>query len=246
MTKKNPNIERLLNYFGERNDISLNDLRAFFKKSEPTLPDSTIRWRVHDLVRQSLISRSGRGLYQLSSATSYIPDLSARVLKISRFIVKNFPDTAYCAWDSGMINEFAQHISANTFILVDVEREVAESVYFRLKDEFKGVFLRPAETLINNLLPDFQLPIIVRYLTTESPVNQVNHIFTVTIEKLLADVFCDMEFNYLAGSERRSVFKNAYSKYTVNENKLLRYASRKGRKDDLHQYITEGGFHNRN
>lgn len=194
------------------------------------------------MVKESILSHIGHGLYQLSSGNTYIPQLSARVIKISKFIRKNFPTTSYCTWDSGMINEFAQHFSAYPFILVDVERDVSDSVYFRLKEEFKGVFLRPSETIINDLLPDFQLPIIVRYLTSESPLNEVNNIFTVTIEKLLADVFCDMEFNFLAGSERRAIFSNAYFKYVVNENKLLRYAARKGRRPDLHKYIQGGNF----
>ncbi|ETZ23863.1 DUF6577 family protein [Pedobacter sp. V48] len=74
--------------------------------------------------------------------------------------------------------------------------------------------------------------------------NQINNIFTVSIEKLLADVFCDMEFNFLAGSDCQSIFTNAYFKYVVNENKLLRYSARKGRRPDLHRYIHEGNFNN--
>ena len=61
----------------------------------------------------------------------------------------------------------------------------------------------------------------------------------MTLEKLLADVFCDVEFNFLAGSECRAVFTNAYYKYTVNENKMFRYAARKGRKEDLQKYVRE-------
>lgn len=238
-------IELLLIYFGERKEFSLDDLRSFFKKNNSNLPDSTIRWRVHELVNQSVLSRTGRGLYQLTSTMPYIPELSTRLLKISKFISKNFPTTFYCIWDSGMINEFAQHLSANQFILLDVERDVAESVYFRLKDEFKGVFLRPNEMLINNLRSDFQSPILVRYLTSESPLNQINNVVTVSIEKLLADVFCDIEFNFLAGSECRSIFTNAYYKYVINENKLLRYAARKGRRPDLEKYIREGNFNSK-
>ncbi len=242
MAKNKYDIDSLNNHFGKQLQFSLDDLRAFFKNNDPTLPVSTICWRVHDLVNQSLISRIGYGVYQMASTSDYVPELSTRVLKISKYIKRNFPTTSYCAWDSGMINEFAQHLSGYPFILVDVDRDVSESVYFSLKDEFRGVFLRPSETLIRNLLPDFQLPIIVRYLTSESPLNQVNNIFTVSIEKLLVDIFCDIEFNYLAGSERRSVFSNAYYKYVVNENRLLRYAARKGRRPELHKYIQEGNF----
>lgn len=236
------NIENLLFHLEKHKRISIDELRNYFKKTDPAIPDSTIRWRIHDLVSQSVLSRIGHGLYTLSSVKQYEPDLSAKVLRIARFIHKDFPTTAYCSWDSGMINEFAQHISANPFILVDVERDVAESVFYRLKDQFKGVFLRPEESLIQNILPDFQWPIVVRYLTTESPISLVKNISTVSIEKLLADIFCDMEFNYLAGSECRSIFTNAYYKYLVNESKLLRYAARKGRREDLQTYLLEGNF----
>jgi hypothetical protein len=115
--------------------------------------------------------------------------------------------------------------------LVDVERDVTESVYFQLKEEFSDVFLRPPETLLNNVLPDFRLPLVVRYLASESPLSEHDDILVVNIEKMLVDVFGDPEFSYLMGSERRAVFSNAYYKYTVNENKLLCYAARKGERN---------------
>lgn len=229
-------------HFKEEHQLKLDDLRAFFRKNDPSLSDATIRWRVHNLIQEGVLSRTGHGVYQLARQKEYLPELSARVKKINKFITRNYPTAAYCTWDSGMINEFAQHISGYTFILVDIERDVAESSYHRLKEEFKGIFYRPSETLINDVLPDFQLPIIVRHLITESPLNKVENMVTVSLEKLLADVFCDVEFQFLAGAERRSIFNNAYYKYTVNENKLLRYAARKGRRADLEKYLKEGNF----
>lgn len=194
------------------------------------------------MVKASKLHRTGRGTYELGSGMPYLPELKPRVTKISKFIQKNFPEVAFCAWNSDLLNEFAQHLSAHPIILVDVEREVAESVYYQLKEEFNGVFLRPPETIINEVLPDFRLPILIRHLVSESPLNQLNQLPLISLEKMLVDVFCDMEFNYLEGSERRAIFKNAYFKYIVNENKLLRYAARKGRRQDIHKYILEGNF----
>lgn len=244
--KNKYDIESLNAYFGKQTELSLDDLRSYFLQKDLDLPDATIRWRVHELVKESVLTRIGYGLYQLAKGEKYSPILSTRLIKIGKFIKKNFPTTSYCIWDSGMINEFAHHLSAYPFILVDIERNVAESVYFKLKDEFKGVFMRPNETLINDMLPDFQLPIVVRYLTSESPISDVNKIFTVSIEKLLVDVFCDVEFNFLGGSERRAIFSNAYYKYVVNENKLLRYAARKGRRSDIYKYIQKRNFNDKN
>lgn len=186
--------------------------------------------------------RTGRGYYELGAGLQYFPEFPTRVLKIDKIIQKNFPEVAFCSWNSDLLNEFAQHLSAHSFILVDVEREVAESVYYLLKEELNGVFLRPGEYIIHEVLPDFRLPILIRHLVSESPLNEKGRFPMVSLEKVLVDVFCDIEFKYLEGSERRAIFKNAYFKYTVNENRLLRYAARKGRKSDIHKYIREGNF----
>lgn len=242
MVKKEKDKVALKEYFRNQSELSLDDLRAYFRKDDSEIPDATIRWRVHDLVKSSVLHRVGRGLFQLGDAQQYQPELSSRSKKISTFIRKNFPGVSFCAWNSDLLNEFAQHLSAYPFVLVDVERDVTESVYYQLKNNFNGVFLRPSEMLINDLLPDFRSPIIVRYLTTESPLSEEKGLPLISLEKMLVDIFCDPEFTFLAGRELRSIFVNALQKYIVNENRLLRYADRKGRKQDLIKYIYDSKF----
>lgn len=242
MTKNAGAIAELNSFFGKQSELSLDALRQYFRVREPYIPDATIRWRLHEMVEAGILSRAGRGLYQLGSARTYVPQISPRALKVSKFLKKQFPLVSYCVWDSVLLNEFAQHLSSYQFILVDIERDVAESVYYRLKEEFSGTFLRPSETLLNDVLPDFRMPLVIRYLTSESPLSMHHDIPLITIEKMLVDIFCDAEFYYLVGSERREVFSNAYYKYTINENKLLRYAARKGRREEIQEYIREGQF----
>ena len=224
----------------------MEDLRLYFKTNEPNLSDATINWRVYDLVKSSVLRRTGRGLFELGSVSQYLPELDTRAIKISKHLQKNFADVTFCIWNSDLINEFSQHMMAYPFILLDVERAVAESVYHFLKDKFNGVFLRPPEALINDIIPDCRRPVIIRYLTTESPLNEHNQLPLISLEKMLVDVFCDVEFSFLEGSERRAIFQNAYYKYTINENKLLRYAARKGRRTDIQKYIDDGGFTQQN
>ncbi|HEY1055479.1 MAG TPA: DUF6577 family protein [Emticicia sp.] len=240
--KKQKYIADLKSQFGKNNFITLDDLRYFFREKEPSLPNATINWRIHDLVSDGVISRSGRGKYQLGAHKIYQPELPARVLKVSKFLRKQFPLINYCVWDTGLLNEFAQHLSSYHFILVDVERDVAESAYYRLKEEFSGVFLQPSESLLNNVLPDFRLPLVIRNLITESPLGERENLPVITIEKMLVDIYCDSEFLFLAGGELRAIYQNAYYKYTINDNRLMRYADRKGRKFELQKYISEGGF----
>ena len=49
---------------------------------------------------------------------------------------------------------------------------------------------------------------------------------------MLVDVFCDdVIFSAQQGSEMRTLFKEALSKYSVNENRMLRYADRRRKKE---------------
>jgi len=190
-------------------------------------------------VNSKILRRIGRGIYSLGSVKAYSPEISSRERTVARLVKANFPDISFCIWSSGLLNEFAHHLSGYPFILLDVEREVAESVYYQVKGNFSGVFLRPPKEIIETLLPDFRLPIVIRYLATESPITMSKGIPTVSIEKLLADIYCDMEFLYTEGSERRAIFRNAFDRYTVNLSRLLRYADRKGKKEVLEKYLRD-------
>jgi hypothetical protein len=74
---------------------------------------------------------------------------------------------------------------------------------------------------------------LVRPLVSEAPLQDVNGIITVSLEKLLVDVFSNAEFYFVRGMETEHIFNNAFSKYSVNTDKLMRYADRKKRKPEL-------------
>lgn len=150
---------------------------------------------------------------------------------------ENFPPVSFGVWNSGLLNEFAQHINGYLFILVDVERDVAESVYLSLNEAFKPVFYKLDDRMFNELVPEFDAQVIVSHLVTAGPLVETDGLPSVSLEKLLVDLFRDAEFYFLKGSELRAIFRNAFAKYTVNENRLLRYARRKGRKFDMGQFL---------
>lgn len=87
---------------------------------------------------------------------------------------------------------------------------------------------------------DEKEPWIVKSLVSEAPTQLVNGIPTVTIEKLLVDIFCDpVIFNAQQGSEMNQIFSEAFEKYSISESKMLRYASRRRKKKELDNYLNE-------
>ncbi len=123
------------------------------------------------------------------------------------------------------------------FTIIDTEKDVAKSVFFLLKENYKHVFYKADKEMYYNYFPEIQNVIIIRDLITEAPIKTIKAIPTVTIEKMLVDLYSDIEFEYLQGNELSFIFKNAFNKYTVNESKLLRYANRKGKKTKILEVI---------
>jgi hypothetical protein len=132
---------------------------------------------------------------------------------------------------------YMHHIPNLNLLFVDVEREVAESIFNLLNtSNKKRVFLLPSSTDFERYISTNEA-IIIRPLVSESPLQLLEGINTPTIEKVLVDIVGDVEFSFLQGSEINYVYTSIFERHPVNKNKLLRYAARRGRKEEVEQLI---------
>lgn len=130
------------------------------------------------------------------------------------------------------------HQPGRFYLLIEVEKDATQSVFYYLKEKKFPVFLEPTKELIEKYIPDEKETFIVKALVSEAPLQKINKINTVTIEKMLVDIFCDdVIFAAQQGSEMRTIFQEALSKYTVNENRMLRYADRRKGKNSFREYL---------
>lgn len=124
------------------------------------------------------------------------------------------------------------------YTLVEVEKEVMESVFYALREHGKEVFLDPSEEIVNKYLVNASEPIVISKLTTEAPTQKVNKVVTQTIEKLLVDIYCDpIIFAAQQGSELKRIYQTAFDKYNVNNTKMFRYASRRNKREEIENFI---------
>lgn len=231
-------IEKLKQAFATADVFTTSDILHFYKKIDPAILKSTVNWRVYELVNRSILERIGKGKFRLGAGISFIPDLNTKHFKVSATIKTKFPFTNYCIWDSAFIQEFSQHISKSNFMLVDAERGSEESIYHLLKEQFKEIFLMPGKEILGNYFSELKKPVIVRTLVSEAPYKEVRNVPVATLEKILVDIFSDMEFEYLQGNEMVLIFKSAFERYTISESKLIRYANRKRKKKQLVDFLT--------
>ena len=81
---------------------------------------------------------------------------------------------------------------------------------------------KPDEKEINRYIFAAEHPIILQSLISKAPTQKVGKITTITIEKMIVDLFCEKNlFVAYQGSELVHIINNAYERYAVNFTTLL-------------------------
>lgn len=233
------NIDQLKDRFKDTESLTTIDIIQFYRIAEPKLKTTTINWRIYTLVQMGVLTRIGRGKFNLGTGKIFIPEISNKLKTINSKLKREFPFLEICLWNTSAFNEFMLHQPGRFYILVEVEKDAAQSVFFFLKESKYSVFIEPTKDLIDKYLPDEKETLIVKPLVTEAPLQKIERLNTVTIEKMLVDVFCDdVIFSAQQGSEMRTIFQEAMNKYIVNENRMLRYADRRRKKESFCNYLS--------
>ncbi len=244
------NIEnRLIEEFKDKDVFSREELFDFFRYFEPNLKEGTFGWRIYDLKNKNIIKSIQRGYYTISYKPNYKPEISGEVIKLAKVISKHFEDVKQCIWDTGWVNEFAQHQSGKKLIIIEIEKDFVESLYYELKDSFRfDFYLNPDEKAIDFYISESQNPVIIKKLITRSPISKriekKAKFYTPLLEKILVDLFTEKKlFYFYQGAELMHVYENALKNYTLNYTKLFSYAKRREREHDIKQFMTNNMYH---
>ena len=62
------------------------------------------------------------------------------------------------------------HQPGRFYILIEVDKEAAQSVFFYLKEHKFSVFIEPTKDLIEKYIPDEKETLIVKSLVSEAPI----------------------------------------------------------------------------
>jgi len=240
---------KLIEEFKDRDAFSREELLDFFKYFEPDLKVGTFGWRIYDLKKKDIIKTIKRGYYTISYKPKYNPKISGELLKLAKLISERFEDVKYCLWDTDWINEFSQHQSSKKLIVIEIEKDFIESLYYELKDSFRfDFYLNPDEKAIDFYISESQNPVIIKKLITRSPISKRAEkkikFYTPLLEKILVDIFTENKlFYFIQGAELIHIFENALKKYTLNYTKLFSYAKRREKEQDIIQFMTNHMHH---
>lgn len=244
ITNKEKYSNLINTHFVKKETFTTNSLVDLFRQNEPDIERTTINWRIYQLVKDGIIQRISKGKFTLGNTKSFIPETNETLVKLAEKIKTDFPFAKFCLWETSIINGLTQHHVKENMTVLEAEKEVTDSLFYSLNDDDeyrkKGIYVRVNTELMEKYVSNNENPLVIRDLITEAPLQNTAQYNTVTIEKLLVDLYTDIEiFQAYQGNELTHIFKNAYQKYTINESKLLRYASRRGKKDEISTYINQ-------
>lgn len=185
-----------------------------------------------------VLQRIGRGKFTLGEGKIYIPEISSLTKSIYRKLKIEFPYINLCIWNTSVLNEFMLHQPNQFYYLVETDKETTNSVFYFLREIKKSVFIEPTNDILEKYLFNEKEIFIVKSLVSEAPTQIIKEVNTPTIEKMLVDIFCDdVIFSAQQGAEMRTIFKEAFTKYTINQSKILRYADRRRKKEDISRFM---------
>jgi len=210
--------------------ISEKEIMNTLRKQDIEISNTNLKWKLFHYCQANDLRSIGSRQYTKRTFV-YNYELGITSEEISNKLKEQFPKIKLVVWDSSILNEWLNLLIAKNTIFIEAPKCFLESIYDALvKLENNAMILvNPKNEEYfryqrNNL-------IVVKTLVERAPVTKGNHI---TIEKLFVDLLCDkLLIEMLDTYTIEKLIKEASTTYAINEKKLLAYARRRGRYNEI-------------
>ena len=232
----------ILSYAANRESFRFAELLSYlnglFEISKVTLS-----WYLKEMVKENALFKLGRGIYTAKrvGTQEYSPRLSRKAIHTGKALAKEFPFITISVFDGSVLADFQHHLSTNNIHYIEVDRDAMEAVFHSLRQKGLSAYLNPSKDFVYNNIDLGKEAYIVKPLVSESPLTEVSGVKTPRLEKIIVDVLCDEDMDYLHGSEWHRMFGNANEKFAINRTMMLRYASRRNAKEAVEKAIDNLG-----
>lgn len=206
-------------------DSIIKTLNKNYGISKPSIKSTITR-----LVQSGKLVRVGRGEYAVVSdkKQTFKVVVGEQEKDIFSLISSMFPFAKLCVYNGKTLSPLQHHLSVNKVTYIEVSKEAVESVFECLKGRGYQVYISPNLEFINRYVDMTSNSVIVKPLITEAPVETIDGVCVPRLEKLLVDIRCDDDYEYLRGLETDNMLLVAKSLYAINSSKMKRYGKRRG------------------
>ena len=220
--------------------ITKSDIATTFSEIGMDLTDTGLRQEIHKLIKKGILQSTRRGVYSLNVKDDYSPVIDYFINKVRTLFIKNYSEINYCIWSTHWLNDFMIHQPFHWFYIFETEADMLESAFNLFKSNGLNAFINPDKSVLENYVTEEKRSIVIRKITSRSPLKAVQNNKVPTLEKILVDTFCDKDlFYFYHGNELTNIFRFADDRFKINYSLLLRYADIRERKKLLIDFLSE-------
>ena len=235
------NRKIILDYAASHDGIFVRkDLVSWFESSYPSGSVRSLDTELRQMVAAGILERTGYGQFRLCPDVKppYIPVVSPEMKTLFSGIQERYPYADFCIWQARSISSFMQHVPSIDALILETDRSAAEAVYEDVREMAaeRMVLLRPTEKEYRLYASGTQ-SLLVKDLISEAPVIRVDGVTTTSLEKILVDITIAPEFEFARGTEIYTIYENADQMYRIGKKAMLRYATRRVKKDEIEKLI---------
>ena len=183
--------DNIQSYFKIEPTISKDKLVDYILEDFPEFKKSSINVYLSRLKKEGVIKNPSGGLYAIEGKKAYSPKVDTKSRRLYNKIKKDYPFVEFCISNTKWLNEFMSHQPFKFYTVLELGKDVAESIFYALKEQGKQVYLEPDADTFNLYVSNSEEVIILKYLISEAPLQEVDKITVPTLEKLLVDMTID-------------------------------------------------------
>lgn len=200
---------------------------------------SSVSWLLSELKREQKIASVGRGVYirvtEKNKKRKYSYDHLEAYLEIEQAVSREFPLVEFQMWEIYQMNEFVNHLFGKNTIFLEVENLCEALVFEMLHDRFSDVLFCPTKDIYYRQRGNDDT-VVVQKLISEAPKPVIGH--SAPLEKLLVDLFSNkLTGKLISRSEYQGIYEEAFSRYSIDEIKMFRYARRRNLEAEIKAFL---------
>lgn len=201
--------------------------------------ESSVSWLLSELKKEQKITGVGRGVYirvtEKNKKREYSYDHLEAYLEIEKAVRNEFPLIEFQMWEIYQMNEFVNHLFGRNTIFVEVENLCEAPVFEMLHDRFSDVLFCPTKDIYYRQRGNDDT-VVVQKLISEAPRPVIG--YSAPLEKLLVDLFSNkLTGKLISRSEYQGIYEEAFSRYSIDEIKMFRYARRRNLETEIKAFL---------
>lgn len=213
--------------------ITEKEITEILRKENAEISDTDLKWKLFHYCKDNGLQSIGAQQYtKVGSLYDY--ELGSTAETIRNNLRTQYPEIKLVVWESSILNEWLNLLIAKNTIFIETPKDFLDTIYDALteSDENTMVLVNPkTEEYFRYQKNDL---IVLRTMVDRAPISKNNHL---TIEKLFVDLLCDkLLIELFDGYTVQELIQDAAASYAVNEKKLLAYARRRGRYNEILAY----------